>query len=62
MEAAAALAARIRVDNEGIDIDPDVRSLLDGITAELAVDGTTSAHPVHRSSEWCERSSVRAPS
>ncbi|HEX2784083.1 MAG TPA: class I SAM-dependent methyltransferase [Ilumatobacteraceae bacterium] len=38
MEAAAALAARIRVDNEGLDIAPEVHSLLDAIATELADD------------------------
>jgi SAM-dependent methyltransferase len=40
MEAAAALAAYIRVTNESLDVDPQVRSLLEGITAEIASDAT----------------------
>ena len=35
MEAAAALAAHIRVDSESLPVDPQVRSLLDDIAAEL---------------------------
>jgi SAM-dependent methyltransferase len=38
MEAAAALAAHIRVDTEGLEVDPQVRSLLNDIAAELADD------------------------
>jgi SAM-dependent methyltransferase len=38
MEAAAALAARIRVDVEGLDVAPDVRLLLDAIAEEIAED------------------------
>ncbi|MEA3185615.1 MAG: hypothetical protein QOJ74_2092 [Ilumatobacteraceae bacterium] len=38
MEAAAALAAHIRVDVEGLDVDPEVRSLLDAIAKEIAAD------------------------
>ncbi len=38
MEAAAALAAYVRVTTESLDVDPQVRSLLDGIAAEIATD------------------------
>ncbi|MGZ4762463.1 MAG: methyltransferase domain-containing protein [Ilumatobacteraceae bacterium] len=38
MEAAAALAAHVRVSAEGLEIDPQVRSLLDDIAGELTVD------------------------
>ncbi|MGZ4701302.1 MAG: methyltransferase domain-containing protein [Ilumatobacteraceae bacterium] len=38
MEAAAALAAHVRVSAEGLEIDPQVRSLLDDIAGELSLD------------------------
>ena len=38
MEAGAALAAHIRVDAEGLDVNPEVRSLLEAIATELADD------------------------
>jgi SAM-dependent methyltransferase len=38
MEAAAALAAHIRVETEGLDVDPQVRTLLGDIAAEVADD------------------------
>ena len=38
MEAAAALAAHVRVTTESLEVDPQVRSLLDGIAAEIAID------------------------
>jgi SAM-dependent methyltransferase len=41
MEAAAALAAYVRVTTESIEVDPTVRSLLDDIAAEIADDSTT---------------------
>ena len=38
METAAALAAYVRVTTESIEVDPQVRSLLDGIANEVAYD------------------------
>jgi 2-polyprenyl-3-methyl-5-hydroxy-6-metoxy-1,4-benzoquinol methylase len=38
METAAALAAYIRVTTESIEVDPQVRALLEGIAAEVASD------------------------
>ncbi len=38
MEAAAALAAYVRVTTESLDVDPTVRALLDAIAAEIATD------------------------
>jgi SAM-dependent methyltransferase len=38
MEAAAALAAYVRLDTEGLEVDPQVRSLLNDIATELADD------------------------
>ena len=40
MEAAAALAAHIRVSSESLDVDPQVRSLLDDIATEVAGDAS----------------------
>lgn len=44
MEAAAALAAHIRVHAEGLDVDPSVNALLDEIAAEL-YQGAPNAGP-----------------
>jgi SAM-dependent methyltransferase len=40
MEAAAALAAHVRVTTESIEVDPQVRSLLDDIANEIVDDAT----------------------
>ena len=42
MEAAAALAAHVRLSTEELDVDPQVRSLLEDIAGELVNDAATA--------------------